>query len=68
MKLPIMFYMIQVVAPNVCTKFQNPRRSSSLEIFYMQKEMERKGKKGKKEGKINFSIVVFFYTIYFNPQ
>ena len=26
--------------------------------------MEKRRKKGKKEGKIDFSIVVFFYTMY----
>ena len=29
----ILFYTIQQVIPNICTKFQNPRRSSSWEIF-----------------------------------
>ena len=30
----ILFYTIQQVIPNICTKFQNPRRSSSWEIFW----------------------------------
>ena len=29
----ILLYTIQQVIPNICTKFQNPRRSSSWEIF-----------------------------------
>ena len=40
-------YMIQVVVPNVCTKFQNPRRSSSWEIFDMEWVIEKRKKEGK---------------------
>ena len=29
----ILFYTIQQVIPNICTKFQNPRCSSSWEVF-----------------------------------
>ena len=29
----ILFYTMQKVIPNICTKFQNPRHSSSWEIF-----------------------------------
>ena len=29
----ILSYTIQQVIPNICTKFQNPRHSSSREIF-----------------------------------
>ena len=29
----ILCYTIQQVIPNICTKFQNPRHSSSWEIF-----------------------------------
>ena len=29
----ILFYTIQQVIPNICTIFQNPRHSSSSEIF-----------------------------------
>ena len=29
----ILLYTVQPVIPDVCTKFQNPRSSSSLEIF-----------------------------------
>ena len=32
MRMPILLYTIQVI-PNVCTKFQNPRWSSSWEIY-----------------------------------
>ena len=31
------FYTVQLVIPNVCTKFQNPKSSSSLEIFDRKK-------------------------------
>ena len=52
----ILFYTVQQVIPNICTKFQNPRRSSSWEIFdtmyYMGGEME----KWKKMVKIKLSI------------
>ena len=64
MRMLILSYMKQVAEPNVCTKFQNPTCSSSWEIFDMEWDMEKR----KKESKINFNIVVFFYTIYFNPQ
>ena len=29
----IFFYTMQQVIPNICTKFQNPKHSSSWEIF-----------------------------------
>ena len=29
----ILLYTVQLVIPDFCTKFQNPRSSSSLEIF-----------------------------------
>ena len=49
----ILFYTTQQVIPNLCTKFQNPRRSSSLEIFDTNFPMYyigvRDGKKGKME-------------------
>ena len=35
-RMLILFYMIQVSVPNVCTKFQNPRCSSSLKILNME--------------------------------
>ena len=55
--MPILFYTIQQVIPNIFTKFQNPRHSSSWEIFDTNFPMYyigvRDGKKGKmeKEGK-----------------
>ena len=33
----ILSYTIQQIIPNICTKFQNPRCSSSWEIFYEKK-------------------------------
>ena len=66
----ILFYTIQQVIPNICTKFQNPRRSSSREIFDTNFPMYymgvRDGKKGKIEKmvKINLSILDFCPTIY----
>ena len=53
------------------TKFQIARRSTFWEIFLcitLEWEMENKEMGGKKkEGKINFSIMIFLYTIYVNP-
>ena len=53
----ILFYTIQQVMPNICSKFQNPRHSSSWEIFdtnfpmyYIGMRDEKKGKM-EKEGK-----------------
>ena len=50
----ILFYTIQQVKPKICTKFQNPRRSSSWEIFDTNFPMYyirvREGKK-EKDGK-----------------
>ena len=49
----ILFYTIQRVIPNICTKFQNHRHSSSWEIFDTNFPMYyigvRDGKKGKME-------------------
>ena len=52
----ILFYTIQQVIPNICTKFQNPRHSSSWEIFwhkfpYILPWSER-WKKGKRRQKL----------------
>ena len=50
----ILFYTIQQVIPNICTKFQNPRHSSSWEIFDINFPMYYIGvREGKmeKEGK-----------------
>ena len=58
---------IQQVIPNICTKFQNPRHSSSWEsltqislCITLEWEME----KWKKMVKINLIILVFCPTIY----
>ena len=65
----ILFYTVQQVIPNICTKFQNPRHSSSWEIFdtnfpmYYTGEMEKR----KKKAKLNHRILVFFPTIYLTP-
>ena len=54
------------VIPNICTKYQNPRRSSSWEIFdtnfpmYYIGVKDRKKEKWKKKAKINLSILVSF--------
>ena len=46
----ILFYTIQQVIPNICTKFQNPRCSCSWEIFYTNFLMHYIGvRDGKKE-------------------
>ena len=66
----ILFYTIQQVIPNICTKFQNPRHSSSREIFdtnfpmYYIGVRDGKKEKWKKKAKINHRILVFFPTIY----
>ena len=66
----ILIYTLQQVIPNICTKFQNPRRSSSWEIFdtnfsmYYTGVRDGKKKNWKKMVKINFSILVFCPTIY----
>ena len=64
----ILFYTIQQVIPNICTKFQNPRRSSSWEIFWHKfpyvLQWRERWKYHKKKAKINHRILVFFFTIY----
>ena len=66
----ILFYTIQQVIPNIRTIVQNPRRNSSLEIFYANSPMyyigvrDGKKEKWKKMVKINLSILVFCPTIY----
>ena len=58
----ILFYTIQQVIPNICSKFQNPRCSSSLEIFdtnfpmYYIGVRDGKKEKWKENVKINLSI------------
>ena len=53
----ILFYTIQQVIPNICTKFQNPMGSSSWEIFdtnfpmYYTGVRDWKKEKMEKEGK-----------------
>ena len=47
MRMLILSYTIQLVIPNVCTKFQNPRCSSSQKIF------DKKDCIGEKEKWIN---------------
>ena len=50
MRMLNLSYTIQVVIPNVCTKFQNPRCSSSWVIFDTDFPMHYTGvKDGKKE-------------------
>ena len=57
------------VIPNICTKFQNPRRSS-WEIFdtnfpmYYIGVRDWKKEKWKEKVKINLSILIFYLTIY----
>ena len=67
--MQILFYTIQFI-PNICTQFQNPRRSSFWEIFdtnfpmYYIGVRDGKKQKWKKMVKINLSILVFCPTIY----
>ena len=69
----LFFYTIQQATPNICTKFQNPRCSSSWEIFYTNFPMydigvrDVKKEKWKKKAKINHRILVFFLTIILAP-
>ena len=66
----ILFYTIQQVIPNICTRFQNLRHSRSWEIFdtnfpmYYIGVRDGKKEKMKKMVKINLSILVFSSTIY----
>ena len=64
MRMLILSYTIQLVISNVCTNFK------ILDAVVSEKSLtwSEKWKKRKKEGKINFNIVVFFYKIYSNPQ
>ena len=61
-----LFYKIQQVIPNICTKFENPWHSSSCELIDTNFIGVRDGKKEKwkKMVKINLSILVFCPTIY----
>ena len=47
----ILFYTIQQVIPNICTKFKNPRHSSSWEIFDTNFPMYYIGVRDEKNGK-----------------
>ena len=49
----ILSYLIQDVVPNVYTKFQNPRYSSSWEIFDKKNHLRKKEKKEKRTNKEN---------------
>ena len=66
----ILFYTLQQVITNICTIFQNPKRSSSWEIFVTNFPMyyigvrDENKEKWKNKAKINHSILVFFPTIY----
>ena len=60
-----LFYTIQQVIPNICTKFQNPRHSSSWEIF--DTNIPIYYGKMEKNAKINHRILVFFPTLYLAP-
>ena len=68
----ILFYAIQQVIPNICTKFQNPRHSISWEIFDTNFPMYYIGvrdgkKKNEKKANINHRLLVFFPTINLVP-
>ena len=69
----ILFYTVQQIIPNIWTKCQNPRHSSSWEIFdtnfpmYYIGVRDGKKEKCKKKAKINHRILVFFLTIYLAP-
>ena len=56
----ILLYTVQPVIPDVCTRFQNPRSSSSCEIFdenfhihYFGVTDKKKGKNRKRRQKLN---------------
>ena len=61
--------VISTIISNIYTKFNNPKPSSFWEIFdgrspYTLHRSERwKNRKFEKEGKINISNLIFFYTI-----
>ena len=71
MRMLILYYTIQVVVPNVCTKFQNPRYSSPKEIFNTNFSMHyiglRDGKKEKNKAKYIsaswFSFIQYTSTV-----
>ena len=60
---------VQPVIPNVCTKFQNPRSSSSREIFDENFHIHYLGvrdrkRENRKKAKINLSTLVLFSVIH----
>ena len=64
----ILFYTIQEVIPNICTEFQNPRRSRSRDIFRHKFPYVLHWSEGwKKKANIIHRILVFFLTIYLAP-
>ena len=65
----ILLYTVKPVIPDVCTKFQNPRSSSSWEIFdenfhihYLGARLKKE--KIEKEGKIKLSTLVLFSVMH----
>ena len=64
----ILCYTVQLVIPNLSTKFENPRSGSAkkslTENLHMHYIGEMEKGKFEKEGKINISSLIFFYTIY----
>ena len=67
----ILFYTIQQVIPNICTKFKKildavvPEKSLTQISLCITLEWEiKKKEKWKKKAKINHSILVFFPKIY----
>ena len=61
----ILYYTVQAIIPDVCTKFQNPRSSSSREIFdenlHIQYLGEIEKRKNKKEGESKSQHLEFVY-------
>ena len=62
MRMLILLYTIQLVIPNVCTKFQNPRCSTSQEISD-RKFCRRKRKNGQIKGMISMRMLILSYMI-----
>ena len=71
----ILLYTVQPVIPDVCTKFQNPRSSSSWEIFdenfhiyYLERLKKEKIEKGKNKSRhlgfvlVTHLVVPILYT------
>ena len=69
----ILSYTVQLVIPNVCTKFDNPKSSSCYEIFddgrctYALHRRDGKIETFEKEGKINISNFLL-HNILGHPQ